>query len=287
MKRSMNWDQIGTVAFSNKAVVRRVGFGGAWLTGPGTYGPPTDLDMARGILRHAVGRGIQLIDTADCYGPEISELLVAEALHPYPEDVLISTKGGRLALGNDRWRANGTPAHLVEACEGSLRRLRLETIDLYQLNALDPNVPLEESVGALVELQRLGKIRHIGLCNVDTKELSRAQAVAKIASVQDRYDLLNRFNDPVLEKCAQQQVAFMAWFPPSNELQARGDSALARVAAFHAARPSQIALAWLLTRAPIVVPLPGTVDPDWFEQDLAAFEIALSGNDLQDLDIDL
>jgi pyridoxine 4-dehydrogenase len=283
----MNWNQIGTVAFSDETVVRRVGFGAAWLTGPGTYGPPADLDMARSILRHAVDRGIQLVDTADCYGPEISELLVAEALHPYPEDVLISTKGGRLALGNDQWRANGTPAHLVKACEASLRRLRLETIDLYQLNAVDPNVPLEESLDALVELKRLGKIRHIGLCNVDTKELSRARAVTPIASVQDRYDLLNRFNDPVLEMCVQQQLAFMAWFPPSNDLQAGEDSALARVAAVHAARPSQIALAWLLARAPVVVPLPGTVDSDWLEQDLAALEIALSREDVHHLDVDL
>jgi pyridoxine 4-dehydrogenase len=280
----MDWDDIGTVAISKEVIVRRVGFGGAWLTGPGTYGPPPDMGLARQIVRRAVDRGFQLIDTADCYGPETSELLIAEALHPYPKDVIISTKGGRIALGNNRWRADGRPNHLAKACNDSLSRLRVDTIDLYQLNAVDPLVPLEESLGALVELQRQGKIRHIGLCNVDSEQLGRATRVAQIASVQDRYDLFERSNDSVLSVCDHQHLAFLAWFPPSNDLRVRRDSALARIAAVHSVRPAQVALAWLLARSPVVVPLPGTVDPEWFEEDLAALEIPLKAQEVEQLD---
>jgi pyridoxine 4-dehydrogenase len=179
----LDWDRIGTVSLSENLNVRRVWFGGAWLTGPGTYGPPPDPKVAMRILRRAVDQGIQLIDTADCYGPEISELLVAEALYPYPNNLVISTKGGRLALGENRWQADGRPEHLREACNASLRRLRLEAIDLYQLNAVDPAVPISESLGALVGLQEAGKIRSIGACNVDSVQLSEARAVTCIASV--------------------------------------------------------------------------------------------------------
>ena len=279
----MDWQRIGTVGLSDHLTVRRVGFGGAWLTGPGTYGPPPDLDTARSIIRHAVDEGFQLIDTADCYGPEISELLVAEALYPYPNGVVVSTKGGRLALGNNSWRADGRPDRLREACEASLRRLRLEAIDLYQLNAVDPDVPLEESLGALVDLRQAGKIRNIGLCNVSTDQLSRARAVARVASVQNRYDLLARSNEPVVDACSMEGIPFLAWFPPSNDLQAEPGSALARFASQYAVRPAQIGLAWLLARSPILVPLPGSVHPDWFAEDLAAFEIALTADELRQL----
>jgi aryl-alcohol dehydrogenase-like predicted oxidoreductase len=277
----VDWQRIGTVQFADDLSVRRVGFGGAWLTGPGTYGPPPDLDAARAILRRAVEFGIQLFDTADCYGPETSELLIAEALYPYPDDVVISTKGGRLALGNSQWQAAGRPEHLKQACEGSLRRLRLEAIDLYQLNAVDPDVPLEESLGALVELREAGKIRHIGLCNVNTEEFARAQAATRIASVQDRYDLLTRANDPVIDACTRAGIAFLPWAPPMNELQAGPGSALAHIAAAHKVNPSQVALAWLITRSPVVTPLPGTVIPGWFEEDLAALEIMLSAEEAE------
>jgi pyridoxine 4-dehydrogenase len=277
----VDWHRIGTVQFADDLSVRRVGFGGAWLTGPGTYGPPPDLDAARAILRRAVEFGIQLFDTADCYGPEKSELLIAEALYPYPDDVVISTKGGRLALGNSQWQAAGRPEHLKQACEGSLRRLRLEAIDLYQLNAVDPDVPLEESLGALVELREAGKIRHIGLCNVNTEEFARAQAATRIASVQDRYDLLTRANDPVIDACTRAGIAFLPWAPPMNELRAGPGSALARIAAAHKVNPSQVALAWLITRSPVVTPLPGTVIPGWFEEDLAALEIMLSAEEAE------
>jgi pyridoxine 4-dehydrogenase len=282
----MDWARIGEVAISAELSVRRVGFGGAWLTGPGTYGPPPDLDAARRIVRRAVESGIQLVDTADCYGPETSELLIAEALYPYPEDVVISTKGGRLALGNNRWQADGRPEHLIAACEASLRRLRLETIDLYQLNAIDPRVAVEDSLGALVDLCEAGKIRTIGVCNVSPWELSRCQAVTRIASVQDRYDILNRSNDPVLELCSRVGIPFLAWFPPTNDLVVQQGSALAAVAAARNVRPAQIALAWLLARSPAVVPLPGTTKPEWFEQDLEALQIELTAAEVDRLTAD-
>ena len=279
----MDWQRIGTVQLADDLSVRRVGFGGAWLTGPGTYGPPPDLEAARAIVRRAVKAGIQLIDTADCYGPETSELLIAEALYPYPADVVISTKGGRLALGNNQWQAAGRPEHLKQACDGSLRRLRLETIDLYQLNAVDPDVPLAESLGALVELREAGKIRNIGVCNVTTEQLAQAQAVTTIASVQDRYDLFTRANDPLIDACTREGIAFLPWFPPMNELQAQPGAALGRTAAVHEATPSQIALAWLLTRSPVVIPLPGTTNPAWYEEDLAALTITLRGDEIGQL----
>ena len=279
----MDWGRIGTIDLGERLAVRRLGFGGAWLTGPGTYGPPPDLDAARRIVRRAVDAGIQLVDTADCYGPETSERLIAEALHPYPEGVVVSTKGGRLALGDNRWRADGRPEHLRRACEGSLRRLRLEAIDLYQLNAVDPEVPLEESLGALVELRAAGKIREIGVCNVDVAKLERARAVTPIASVQDRYDLRDRENEAVLKACAEAGIAFLAWFPPADGLAAAPDSALARVAGAHGARPAQVALAWLIARSPTLVPLPGTTDPAAYERDLAALALALEPAEVEAL----
>jgi pyridoxine 4-dehydrogenase len=271
----MDWQRVGTIALGDGLRVRRLGFGGAWLTGPGTYGPPPELDAARRVLRRAVGVGIQLVDTADCYGPEISERLIAEALYPYPDDVVVSTKGGRLALGDNRWRPVGRPDHLRRACEASLRRLRLEAIDLYQLNAVDPEVPLEESLGALVELRAEGKVRAIGVCNVDVDQLVRARDVTRIASVQDRFDLLTRDNEPVLDACERDGIAFLPWFPPAPDLTAQPRSALERVARAHDARPAQVALAWLLARSPVALPLPGTPDPAAYEQDLAALELAL------------
>lgn len=278
-----DWRRIGVVSFSDCLSVRRVGFGGAWLTGPGTYGPPPDLAAARNIVRNAVDAGFELIDTADCYGPEISERLICEALYPYPNNVVISTKGGRLPLGDNRWRADGRPEHLKEACEASLRRLKLDTIELYQLNAVDPEVPLEDSIGALVDLRAAGKILNIGICNVSRCELRAARSVAHISSVQDRYDLFNRANDEVLEECTEAGIPFLPWFPPQNDLRARPGSKLDVVARNHNVRPAQIALAWLLGRSPVTVPLPGTVNPEWFAEDLAALNIQLSTDEISGL----
>jgi pyridoxine 4-dehydrogenase len=260
-----------------------VGFGGAWLTGPGTFGPPPDLRAAREAVRCAVAAGVQLVDTADCYGPETSETLIAEALHPYPDEVAISTKGGRHALGEGRWRADGRPEHLRAACEGSLRRLRLEAIDLYQLAAVDPGVPLEESLGALVELREEGKIRRIGVCNVGVGELEQARAVTPIASVQDRFDVRTRDNEPVLDACARLGVAFLPWFPPWHGEAAAPGSPLAEVSRRHAAQPAQIGLVWLLARAPVVLPLPGADHPSACETDLEALRIELASDEVEGL----
>jgi pyridoxine 4-dehydrogenase len=276
-------DRIGTVRLSETLRVRRVGLGGAWLTGPGSYGPPPDLDLARRIVRRAVAPGIQLVDTADCYGPEISGVLIAEALRPYPEDVVVSTKGGRQALGPNRWRAAGHPEWLKQACDASLRRLQLDVIDLYQLNAVDPEVPLEESLGALVELREAGKIRNIGICNVDVEQLERARAVTPIASVQDRYDIHTRANDPVLDFCTREGIAFLPWFPPGSVDGAPPGSALARISSRHSARPAQVALAWLLARSPMIVPLPGTTDPVRYEEALAALSLSLDDGEIREL----
>jgi pyridoxine 4-dehydrogenase len=272
----VRWDDLGEVELTPGTRVRRPGFGGAWLTGPGTYGPPPDVDAARAVLRLALDAGVQLFDTADCYGPGVSETLIAEALYPYPQDVVVSTKGGRRALGGNRWEADGRPGHLRAACEGSLRRLRLADIHLYQLNAVDPDVPLEESVGALDELRTVGMLRHIGLCNVSTDQLRRAMAVTRICSVQNRYDLLSRDREDVLELCAREGVAFLPWFPPAHGLHAGPGSALAQVAAAHDATPAQVALAWLLRRADVVLPLPGTPVAEEWEEDLAALDLRLT-----------
>ncbi len=272
----MDWTTVGSMQIGTDLRVRRFGFGGAWLTGPGTFGPPPDPAAATAVVRRAVEAGVQLVDTADCYGPEISETLIAEALVGCPDDVVVSTKGGRIALGGNTWRADGRPEHLRQACEGSLRRLRRETIDLYQLNAVDPAVPLEESLGALAELRAAGKIRAIGLCNVGVAELARARAVTAIASVQDRYDLLTRDHDDVLDVCTDDGIAFLPWFPPVNGLRAAPDSALGRIASRHGVSPAQVALAWLVQRAPVTVPLPGTSHPAWWEEDLGAVGLRLS-----------
>ncbi|MCM2575922.1 aldo/keto reductase [Streptomyces meridianus] len=279
----MDWTAVGSVRIGPDRRVRRVGFGGAWLTGPGTHGPPPDRAAAREVVRRAVDAGVQLVDTADCYGPGISETLIAQALFPYPEDVVVSTKGGRIALGGNRWRADGRPEHLREACEGSLRRLRREAIDLYQLNAVDPTVPLEESLGALVDLRDAGKIRAIGVCNVSVSEFVRARAVTAIASVQDRYDLLTRENEDVLDVCTAEGTVFLPWFPPANELRARPDSVLDRIASRHGASAAQVALAWLLRRSPVTVPLPGTWNPEWWEEDLSSLHLRLTEAEVREL----
>lgn len=279
----VDWEAVGTIELAPGLVVRRVGFGGAWLTGPGTYGPPPDPYAARTALRLAVDAGVQLVDTADCYGPEVSETLIGETLAPYPDGVVVSTKGGRIALGNNQWRADGRPEHLERACEGSLRRLRLERIDLYQLNAIDPQVPLTESLGALDDLRRDGKIRHVGICNVDVEQLGHALDVISIVSVQDRYDLTTRDNDPIVRECERRGIAFLSWFPPDNERSADSGSTLERVAAWHRASPAQIALAWLIQSSPATLPLPGTTRPDWIEEDLTGLRIRLDDDELREL----
>lgn len=275
---------VGTVRVGGGPAVPRVGFGGVRLTGPGTFGPPPDLDEAVRVVRRAWAEGVRLIDTADCYGPHVSEELIAKALHPYGDDAVIATKGGRVALGHDRWRPDGRPEHLRAACEGSIRRLRRDPIDLYQLNAVDPAVPLEESLGELVRLREAGLIREIGLCNADVATLARARELAPLASVQDLLDVATRDHEPVVDACADDGIVFLAWFPPPTpERFAGGPAALTHVAARLGRPAHHVALAWLLARSPVVVPLPGAADLAGYEDLLAGVGTPLIDRDLREL----
>ena len=238
--------------------IRRLGFGAMSLTGRGVWGEPADADEARRVLRRARELGVSLVDTADSYGPDVSERLIAEALHPYPDGLVIATKAGFRRRGPHDWYPDGRPEHIRAACEGSLRRLRLDRIDLYQLHTLDPAVPLEESIGALVELQAEGKVRHIGVCNVDSDQLARARAVAAVVSVQNRYNVADRAHEPVLTQCERDGLAFVAWAPLAKGFLARQGPA---------------ALAWLLHHSPALVPIPGTSSVAHLEQNMRALEL--------------
>jgi aryl-alcohol dehydrogenase-like predicted oxidoreductase len=264
--------------------VRRIGFGAMRLTGPGTWGLPNDQHAAKEVLRRALELGVTLIDTADAYGPGVNEQQIAEALHPYPEGLVIATKGGRTRQGPYQWGRDGRPASLRQACEASLRRLRLDRIDLYQLHGPDQDVPLEESVGALAELQAEGKVRHIGICNVDLEELARARAVATIVSVQNRHNLADRTSEAVLKICARDQLAFLPWMPLARGTLAGRGSGLRRIAASHAATHGQVALAWLLQRSAVTVPIPGTSSLSHLEENLGALEVRLSEAELDALE---
>ena len=263
--------------------VRRLGFGAMRITGPKILGWPDDRENALRVLRRSVELGIDLIDTADAYGPEVSELLIAEALHPYPDGLVIATKGGLLRRSSGAWPSDGTPAHLREACEGSLKRLRVERIDVYQLHAPDPQVPLEESVGELARLRGEGKIRHVGLSNVSVDELRRAQALVPIVSVQNRYSLEDRSSEDVVEECESQGIAFLPWHPLEAGDLAHAGGAVRRVADARSARPVQIALAWLLARSPVVVAIPGTGSISHLEENVAAAELRLTDAELATL----
>jgi aryl-alcohol dehydrogenase-like predicted oxidoreductase len=265
--------------------VGRNGFGALHLTGPGCWGEPRDRDGAKAVLRRAVELGVNLIDTADSYGPEVSERLIAEALHPYPGDLVIATKGGKVRTGPSReiWPPDGRPDHLREACEGSLRRLRLERIDLYQLHAVDPTVPIEESIGALVELQTEGKIRHLGVSNVTVDELARTRDGARIVSVQNRYSVADRLSEDVLEVCERDGLAFLAWQPLAFGVLAHTSPRVAEIAAAHDATPAQLALAWLLHRSPVLLPIPGTRSVRHLEENVAAMSLSLTRAELAGL----
>ncbi|MEU9124139.1 aldo/keto reductase [Streptomyces sp. NPDC048506] len=266
--------------------VGRLGFGTGGLVGPGYWGSRhDDPERAVALLRRAVKRGVTLIDTADNYGPDVAEELVARALHPYPQGLVVATKGGVVRTGPDVWHIAGRPEQLRAMCEASLRRLRTETIDLYQLHRLDPEVPMADQLGALQELQQQGKIRHIGLDSVDEQELAQAQKLVPIASVQNRYNLLDRASEGVLERCEEQGTAFLPWFPLGHgALTGDAGATLAAVAARHGATTGQIALAWLLHRSPVLLPTPGTGSPAHLDQNLAASDVALTEADLTRLD---
>jgi pyridoxine 4-dehydrogenase len=273
----------GTITIAGDLTVRRLGFGAMRLCGPGVWGDPSDPPAAKRVLARAVELGITLIDTADAYGPEVNERLIADTLHPYPAGLVIATKGGLTRPRREAWSRDGRPQHLRAACEASLKRLKLQRIDLYQLHAPDPRVPLEDSVGALADLQAAGKIRHIGLSNVGVDELRRAQRIVPIVSVQNRYNLSDRSSDDVLAVCGQEGIAFLPWYPLAAGGQASAGGALADIAERHQATPAQIALAWLLARSPVMAPIPGTASLAHLEENVAASGIRLSAEDLQAL----
>lgn len=273
----------GTFFLGRELPVYRLGFGAMRLTGKGIWGEPRDRREAIAVLRRALELGVNLIDTADSYGPEVSERLIADALHPYPDELTIATKGGLERPGPDRWTSNGRPEHLRAALEGSLRRLKVEWIDLYQLHRVDPAVPLADQLGALVRMQEEGKIRFIGLSEVSVAEIERARKMVPIASVQNRYGLTDRQHEAVLAHCTREGIAFLPWFPLAAGRLADQKGPLARAAARLGATPAQVALAWLLTRSPVVLPIPGTSRVAHLEENMGAALLELSEQGFEDL----
>jgi aryl-alcohol dehydrogenase-like predicted oxidoreductase len=272
-----------TLVIGGELEVCRLGFGAMRITGPGIMGWPDDRENAVAVLRRAVELGVSLIDTADSYGPEVSELLIAEALHPYPDGLVVATKGGLLRTSSGAWPRDGRPEHLRDACEASLRRLRLDRIDVYQLHAPDPEVPFEESVGELARLREEGKIRHVGLSNVSVEQLHRAQELVPIVSVQNRYSLADRSSESVLEECERQGIAFLPWYPLAVGDLAQPGRAHGRIGSDRGATPAQVALAWLLARSPVVVPIPGTASLAHLEENVAALDLELAPEELEAL----
>ena len=267
----------GTIEIGGDMVVRRMGFGAMRITGSGIWGDPPDAGQAKATLRRAVELGVNFIDTADSYGPHVSEELIAETLYPYPDDLVIATKGGLVRPAPGRWDADGRPEHLREACEGSLRRLRLDLIPLYQFHAPDPAVPLAESLGMLVELKSEGKIRHIGVSNVSGNQLRAAEQITPVVSVQNRYNAADRKSEAMVDTCELEQLAFLPWAPIQ---QADSNPAVAQAAKRHGASPRQIVLAWLLARSPQILPIPGTGSPELVETIIAAAAIELAPGEI-------
>lgn len=271
----------GTLTIGGDLTVNRMGFGAMRITGPGIWGEPKDPAQARAVLRRALELGVNFIDTADAYGPEVSERLIAEALHPYPRGLLISTKGGLTRPSVPQWVPDGRPAHLREACEASLRRLKLERIDLYQLHRIDPQVQLEESLGELARLRQAGKIRHVGVSNFNTDELARARRIVPVVSVQNRYNVADRASEDVLEVCEREKIAFIPWAPlargSADKLEhADAGKGLDAVARARGVSALQLAIAWLLMKSPAMLPIPGTSSVAHLEEDVAAAALQLT-----------
>lgn len=264
-----------TFAIGGDLVVSRLGFGAMRITGDGIWGEPKDPDEARAVLRRAVEAGVNFIDTADSYGPEVSERLIAEALHPYPKDLVIATKGGFTRRGPNKWDAVGRAEYLWQCVEMSLRRLRLERIELYQLHRIDPKVPVEESLGALKEMQAAGKIRHIGLSEVSVAEIENARKIFPIVSVQNLYNLGNRKHEDVVNYCDREGLAFIPWFPVAAGALAKPGSPLQKIAQAHHATAAQLSIAWLLRRSPVMLPIPGTSSVTHLEENLGAATVKL------------
>ncbi|MQY05130.1 aldo/keto reductase [Actinomadura macrotermitis] len=273
----------GTFEIGGDLPVRRLGFGAMQLTGPGVWGEPADRDEALRVLRRAVELGVTFVDTADSYGPFVSEELIAEALHPYAEDLVVATKGGLTRTGPNVWLPVGRPEYLRQCVEMSLRRLKLERIDLYQLHRIDPKVPLEEQLGVLRDMRDEGKIRHIGLSEVSVEEIGRARAIVEIATVQNLYNLTERKSQDVLEYCEREGIGFIPWFPLATGQLAAPGGVLAAAAERHGATPAQLALAWLLRRSPVMLPIPGTSKVAHLEENLAGAGIELSEDEVAEL----
>lgn len=273
-----------TIVIGGDLRVNRLGFGAMRLAGEGIWGDPSDRGAAIRLLQRAVALGVEFIDTADAYGPDTNEQLVADALHPYPAGLVIATKGGIVRPAPERWDRDGRPAHLRAACEASLARLRVERIDLYQLHSIDPAVPLEDSLGELARLQQEGKIRHVGVSNFTSAELARARRVVNVVSVQNRYNVADRTSDRVLETCERDGLAFIPWSPLSRSPRDPGGGARSRLAdwaARHGVSPAQAAIAWLLARSPAILPIPGTSQLEHLEENCAAAQLALSAPELE------
>ena len=274
----------GTFVIVGDLAVHRLGFGAMRLTGPGVWGEPSDRREAVAVLREAVDLGITLIDTADSYGPEVSERLIAEALYPYGSDLAIATKAGLRRPGPDQWVEDGRPEHLRSACEGSLRRLRLERIDLFQLHRIDPKVALEDQIGLLVDLQREGKIRHIGLSEVKVKQIKAVRKMTRVASVQNLYNLIDRTSEDVLEYCGREGIGFIPWSPLAMGDLAKRGSLLAEAAGRLGVQPAQMALAWLLRKSPVMLPIPGTSTVEHLMENTASALITLDDSTMKELE---
>src|SRR6266436_2015895 len=282
----------GTFQIGGDLTVYRLGFGTMRLTGPGIWGPPADNPEALAVLRHALDLGVNLLDTADSYGPEVAESLIAEALYPYPKDLVIATKGGLLRTGPDQWPQDGHPQHLREALEGSLRRLRLERIDVYQFHRPDPKVPFEDSVGELAKMREEGKIRHVGLSNITIDQLARAQKIVPIVTVQNHYNLAMRQSEQMtvaeseamIDLCKRQGIGFIPWSPLAFGELARSGGPLDQIAKRHHAQPGQVALAWLLKRSSTMLPIPGTSRVKHLDEDMVGATIRLSQEEFDAID---
>jgi pyridoxine 4-dehydrogenase len=274
----------GTFEIAGELPVHRLGFGAMRITGPDTWSEPSDRAGAIRVVRRAVELGVTLIDTADSYGPSVSEEIIAEALYPYPSDLVVATKGGFERPGPGAWRTNGRPDHLREALEGSLRRLRVDCIDLYQLHRIDPDVPWEESIGALVDLRAEGKVRHLGLSEVGVDEIEAVRTMTPIVTVQNRYNVADRKWEPVLEHCATAGIGFFPWFPIAGGELAAPEGPIGQVARKHGATAVQVSLAWLLRHSPVLLPIPGTSSVAHLEENMAAAALELDDADLGVLD---
>jgi aryl-alcohol dehydrogenase-like predicted oxidoreductase len=285
MTSTPNASAAGQITLGGDLTVNRLGFGAMRITGPGIWGPPADVPTAVRVLKRAVELGVDFIDTADSYGPEISEHIIAQALYPYPPSLVIATKGGLVRPGPDVWNRDARPKHLRAACEGSLRRLRLDRIDVYQLHTPDPRVPYSDSVGELVRLKEEGKIRHIGLSNVSLEELKQAERLAPVVSVQNRFNLDDRRSDGVLEYCARKSIAFIPWAPLDSGRHTRPSAsrALARIADDHDVSVGVAAIAWLLAHSKVMLPIPGTGSVQHLEENVAAAGIKLSAEEVREL----